>query len=261
MSQDRLNGYFKAVTSEDFTKLEHLKRRLRTLPKELVRDDNPTTTYARISGDCSDPRFVSKEARLMDSSSDTLDLAAVGLYVRCRQCPECLAQSRSMWTARSFVEVRRASRTWYATFTFGKDFRNRYPVSERINPAKRELTLALKRLRKKVGASKFKYIAVFEEHQDGTPHIHMLIHETDPTTRISWRQINEIWHKIGFHSTTLVDESVNMPIGYLLKYIQKDKKTRIRASKDYGLLPEDEREQALKAWMENQFQPSKPSQG
>lgn len=92
-----------------------------------------------------------------------------------------------------------------------------------------ELTKSLKRMRKNT-KSRFRYIAVFERHCDGYPHLHLLLHEQgQPLTK---RDIQAEW-RLGFSQCKLVDQGPKAAF-YVAKYLSKEAAARVRASLRYG---------------------------
>lgn len=163
--------------------------------------------------------------------SESMDgLYTCNMSVRCRKCPECRQWSARQWMARAIAECEKVSRTWFATLTF--DWRHKPgDQSFQWRYARRELTLWFKRLRKK--GLKFRYLAVFEAHRDGRPHIHLLLHETSPAT---YRRLTSEW-RAGFSKIRLVKGSPVEAARYCTKYIFKDHESglcRVRASLRYG---------------------------
>lgn len=94
-----------------------------------------------------------------------------------------------------------------------------------------EITDYLKRLRYHLDAkwdgARLRYVAVLEHHQDGTPHIHMLVHSSDQLLSRTFMKAK--WPH-GFINVKLVDSDV---ASYLTKYLTKEV-NRVRASTRYG---------------------------
>lgn len=157
------------------------------------------------------------------------------LRVACRKCEGCLIHRRNLWAARATDEIRVASRTWFVTLTVAPVHRFRLgviaerrwlrPGGEGLNDLtpdelfrlqcrilSEELTLSLKRMRKK---SKFRFLAVFERHKDGFPHLHLLIHERGQ--RITKSAIQAEW-RIGFSQCKLLDDAPGAAF-YVAKYL------------------------------------------
>ena len=186
------------------------------------------------------------------------------MEVKCRKCEACLRQRAAHWRYRAKAEFAAATRTWFGTLTFSPDEHSRkanlarahfdrngqdydacsaeerfrfmtgnWPQSAKLwMPNGRlygdEITLALKRLRK---ATKLhpRYLLVWEAHQSGLPHAHMLIHETDG--EVKHRQLKEMFTAGFTHFKLALDERAAT---YLVKYLSKSMLARVRASIDYG---------------------------
>lgn len=139
-----------------------------------------------------------------------------------------------MWTARAINEIGKAEgRTWFCTLTFNWATKDMSTRSEQWRYAARSLTLYMKRLRKQ--GLKFRYLAVFEAHKSGKPHIHLLLHEMCQTT---YRKLKYAWTREGFGEWKIIkgDEPVKIA-GYVTKYLFKDRENglcRVRASVRYG---------------------------
>lgn len=103
----------------------------------------------------------------------------------------------------------------------------------------RELTLYVKRVRKNSGA-RFRFLAVFEKHESGDPHIHMLVHERDPAYPVRERVLSAAW-TWGFSKHRLVERD-SRAANYVCKYLTKSADVRVRASLRYGSLSDEERE-------------------
>jgi len=165
-------------------------------------------------------------------------------YLPCRKCEVCLKRRASQWRARAKKELLFSTRTWFGTLTVNPyervkiDIRARcrhHPTtSDELFKARhaeisREITLYFKRLRKE--GAKLRYLLVAEQHKDGWPHYHCLIHEKD--TPITKRLLQSHW-LIGFSSFKLVDLFDQKVAYYVTKYISKQALARIRASLKYG---------------------------
>lgn len=174
----------------------------------------------------------------------------VTLKVACRKCEGCLTHRRNLWAARATDEIRLSRRTWFVTLTVSPENRFRLglaaekqylrPGGETLADLKpdelfrlqckvlsKELTLSLKRMRKK---ARFRFLAVFERHKDGFPHLHLLIHENvQPITKSA---IQAEW-RLGFSQCKLVDDRPGAAF-YVAKYLAKEAATRVRASVRYG---------------------------
>lgn len=193
----------------------------------------------------------------------------VEMHVPCRKCPPCLKDRGREWAMRAQSELRASHRTWFGTLTvepekhymFASRARVRLanekstdfdtlPEAERFKQVEREynreLQLMWKRLRK--AGHKFRFIVVCEsspDHQSGLPHYHCLIHElSDPIKHRdlagrradSKRGVDYVppaWLH-GFSKFKLVDASHAKAAWYVCKYLTKDARVRVRASKSYG---------------------------
>lgn len=175
----------------------------------------------------------------------------VELHGRCRRCEHCLKHRRRLWAARAVDECGVAARTWFGTLTVSPENRVRLGYQaerDRLRASNetlgdldadelyallaatlgRDVTKWLKRVRD-VAPGPLRYLAVFEAHIDGFPHVHILVHEVGPP--ITKRELERQW-KLGFsHWRLLSDER---GVGYVTKYLAKDMRTRVRASIRYG---------------------------
>jgi len=163
----------------------------------------------------------------------------MSIVVRCRKCPECILHRRAMWTARALCEFKATpERTWFITLTYHPDARMRlmYEAKKKYgNTDFKSLAAAsgirvtkfLKRIRKNTKA-KIRYMVVHEEHRDGFPHVHMLVHEQ--SRHVSKRELSREW-PFGFSVIKLADQSRAV---YVCKYINKVSAARVRASHHYG---------------------------
>jgi len=168
----------------------------------------------------------------------------VDVLVPCRRCETCLNNRRRMWTARALIEHRRALRTWFCTYTLAPEHRFRvcllakkkYGSEDYLSCYKiisQMFTKYLKRVRK-VSGSRFRYLLVAEQHKDGFPHLHALIHEIG--SPISKRTFQGHW-PYGFTNVKLVDRSDTKGAAYVCKYLAKSLLARVRASLRYGAAP------------------------
>ena len=209
------------------------------------------------ASDCTNPYVVRRPA-------DSGALLADQLYP-CRECANCRRRHMGHWAYRAIAETREAKdagrRSWFGTLTLGRD-----AVSETLLQAqeqygsaheewwtdpscdyrfalhckvlKRELQLYWKRLRK--AGHKFSYLAVFERHESGLPHIHWLLHEKAEPIRK--RELEEQWHH-GFSKVKLVGGycrkrrrrlTPEFAAFYVCKYLHKHKQSRQLGSIGYG---------------------------
>lgn len=162
----------------------------------------------------------------------------------CRKCEVCLKHRAALWRQRACVELALSTRTWFGTFTVNPQNRFIIDVRARRNAddqsdveylarhaqISRELTLYFKRLRKSTHV-KFRYLLVAEQHADGWPHYHALLHERGPM--VTKRDLQSHW-KLGFTNFKLVKLNDRRVSGYITKYIAKQALARIRASLLYG---------------------------
>ena len=173
------------------------------------------------------------------------------MRVACRKCAGCLQHRSNLWAARAADEIRMANRTWFLTLTVNPTHRFRLSLiaegrflrasGERLHQLERgqqyrmlvwalgrELTTFLKRVRKANGP--FRYLAVFEPHQDGFPHLHLFVHERgQPITKSA---IERQW-PLGFTQVKLLDDRPQAAF-YAAKYLAKEASARVRASQRYG---------------------------
>lgn len=173
------------------------------------------------------------------------------MRVACRKCSGCLRHRSRLWAARAADEIKMAHRTWFVTLTVNPTHRFRLSLiaEKRFLRASgellrnmqqgqqyrmlvwalgRELTTFLKRVRKVNGP--FRYLAVFEPHKDGFPHLHLFIHErSQPITKSA---IERQW-PLGFTQVKLLDDRPGAAF-YAAKYLAKEATARVRASQRYG---------------------------
>jgi len=155
-----------------------------------------------------------------------------------RKCHNCLKRRSRLWAARAFNEVRMSSRTWFVTFTVNPEHRVRAKIlaqrkygDESFSSVAKIIsswyTLFMKRVRKNSGA-KLRYLMAIEEHKDGFPHLHALVHEMGvPLTK---RELQAEW-PYGFTNCKLTDPAASR---YVTKYLAKSQMARVRASLKYG---------------------------
>lgn len=185
-------------------------------------------------GTCTSPVALQLMSNYVNAVSGEKGVHTCRATVRCRKCPECRQFAARCWMARAISEASIAPKTWFATFTF--DWKTRPCQTESQWPyARRQFTLFLKRLRK-LGCG-LRYLAVFEAHADGRPHIHCLLH-AKVGSPLLWRHVDKAWID-GFHKTKLCGDSVGSA-RYVTKYLFKDgSKCRVRASIKYGAQRKD----------------------
>lgn len=207
------------------------------------------------SGNCTDPEliFVAGHPDEFDVIKGNDNRCIVWAWVRCRKCPPCLHHRSIMWSCRGSQEIAESKRTWFGTLTLAPEHRVRGEIfAERLARTNgsdwssltkeertalagehwaNDLTRYIKRLRKKHA---FRYLLVVEPHKDGTPHWHILIHETGPPIRKE--ALKDQW-ELGFTRWKLVPTDDPRPAFYVCKYLAKSKVARIRASFRYGRAP------------------------
>jgi len=160
------------------------------------------------------------------------------LQVPCRKCPSCLRWRSAMWAQRAFRECLVSKRTWFCTYTVNPAQRVRVRILARqkygdesyaslYKVISQWFTLYLKRVRKESSA-KLRYLLVSEQHADGFPHLHALIHEVD--AQVSKRCLQTQW-PYGFTVVKLADP---LSSRYVTKYLAKQMVARVRASLCYG---------------------------
>lgn len=176
----------------------------------------------------------------------------VDLEVRCRVCPACKRARAAHWRMRALAELSKAERSWFGTMTLAPEHLFRIESAaairlwrggtnwadlsepERFYETCRELTkefqLYMKRLRKR--ASGLRFMAVFEPHKSGAPHMHMFLHETAGPIRHA--RLSAAW-RLGFVKFKLVDETETKYLAtYVAKYLTKTLSHRVLSSKRYG---------------------------
>lgn len=212
------------------------------------------------AGDCTAPvmiflRGVSDQVLsfFREREPGTPDVVAWAT-VRCRKCNECRYTRRRAWTRRAMAECAVATRTWFGTLTLRPEDRVRYTYKAHLEASRKrveqwcclndseqftylvsaigkELTRYIKRVRKNSGAT-LRYLLVSEEHKDGFPHFHMLVHECAGT--VTKRQLDEAW-RLGFSQWRLVAPGQGAKgARYVCKYLSKSALSRIRGSHKYG---------------------------
>lgn len=183
---------------------------------------------------------------------------SVAMSVRCRRCPPCLRMRAALWRRAMEMETRsayaRGLRTWFGTLTLSPQshwemqlraerkagrFLDGLPPEEqfalRHMAVSRELTLAIKRIRKRMKARHaLRYCLVAELHKSGLPHYHMLLHEAADGHAIRKSVLNDLW-SWGFSQWRLVDPNdIDRSCRYVAKYLSKAAVSRVRASILYG---------------------------
>jgi len=152
----------------------------------------------------------------------------INVPMPCRKCAKCRKFKQWIWASRARREMQEAKRTWFVTFTMHPHHRMLAAVSGDPHAyIKEHVSLWLKRVREESGA-KLRYLCAIEDHKDGTPHCHMLIHEH--SCPLPKRMIQRHW-TLGFSNAKLASAA---NCDYVTKYIGKDTKGRVRASLKYG---------------------------
>lgn len=214
------------------------------------------TVFWDVAGNCEDPQTVELHGRA-ETKSGVIVVSKENrpnfmvMEVRCRRCENCLKLRQGLWMHRARNEWRDAPRTWLSTLTLHPSAyvtllsRARHKAAvggvhfEELSEEDQwlaveaqgyaQIDLWLKRLRKKLG--KLRYLTVTEAHESGLPHWHVLLHETDPLRPFRYKELKASW-PMGFDSYKLVPNSKRA--GYVAKYLAKELKARVRASKLYG---------------------------
>lgn len=186
--------------------------------------------------------FPYKEIRLEPSFDGNISNTLVlEVMTRCRKCADCLDNRRRFWTARAMEEFKlqpEGMRTWFVTLTYSPQERFQLLLRARLKYGGEDfaalarasgvyVTRFFKRLRKNTGM-KFRYLVVHEQHADGFPHVHMLVHES--TGHVTKREVQREW-PFGFTVVKLADIKTAR---YVCKYVSKDAMARVRASINYG---------------------------
>lgn len=197
---------------------------------------------------------------------------AVILLVPCRKCEACKAVRAHFWAHRAGREYERASCTWLGTITMAPYHRMELLAKAatwfHIHPDAKctletefrsacwamgiEVTKYLKRVRanerQRSGLLKpLRYLLVAEEHADGFPHFHLLLHEAK-----RWDFVSESEYYLTKSLKVRVDDNSNLKgawrlghtqfelcddvnaAAYPCKYLSKDMLWRVRASLRYG---------------------------
>lgn len=156
----------------------------------------------------------------------------------CRKCEACLLARSLKWASRAFHETNAASRTWMLTMTVNPHHRMRAAITAREKTGVEDFssisavvgrwfTLYMKRLRKHARVP-LRYLLAVEEHKDGFPHLHALIHERGG--EVGKRLMQMQW-PYGFTHCKLADARAAR---YVTKYVSKQLACRVRASQRYG---------------------------
>lgn len=158
------------------------------------------------------------------------------MFVPCRKCKTCRRVRQHSWRKRMVLEINRAQKSWFVTFTFKPEARKKlfpgpeYEVNAKI--ALRQVAAYLKRLRAYVAGAlpdtKLRFVAVTELHGDGFPHVHLLLHSD--SGELTYRILRKGKWSHGFMDARLCDGAA---ASYLCKYVAKEA-VRVRASIGYG---------------------------
>ena len=210
-----------------------------------------------ISGRCSKPVRVNLHARKQKgrifayTPGETPPPLEMDMDAPCRKCPWCLRNRARLWADRAKNEFLLSSRVWFGTLTLNQEARTRNlmkahqlarhaGVDLESAPAAiqskyrhranvQELAKWLKRVRKNAN-TRFRYLLCSEDHEDGTPHYHVLIFESFMYSQIGKRTLDGAW-KLGFSQFRLADIS---KATYVTKYLTKSSTARVRASSNLG---------------------------
>lgn len=230
---------------------------------------------------CEDPIVIPKDARPMVRVGDSLMVHGIShpiidrredgrravfldMEVPCRKCGACLRARAAHWRKRALIELARAPRTWFATYTLSDQALWECTLGARVLATRAnlafdqlepddkfrlqvralgpELTRHWKRLRKNSKAPlRFMWVAENaskgEREDTGNPHIHALIHERFIDKPIRKAVLRGSW-RLGFDKYNLVEDGRHA--WYISKYIGKQIRCPVRASSNYGkelLLP------------------------
>lgn len=182
--------------------------------------------------------------------SEGQDRRSIAVTLRCRKCSTCLYARAKYWREAAMREMLLSTRTWFGTLTLtpeehancayaamsavGVEEFGRLSLNEQLplrhRHVSRSLTLALKRLRKRMGANAFRYLLVCEAHKSGLPHYHALLHEVRSDHPIRKSVLNDFW-PLGFSQWRLAKPEAAR---YVAKYLSKAAQARVRASQRYG---------------------------
>lgn len=221
----------------------------RALEWRSIAIDQGHPAYADFAGGCTDPRPVLARSFR----------ANIVLHFKCRRCDACKARTQRLWAARCKSEIMLWKKSWFCTLTLGPSarlaaaaaaeragqFRALYSADkwERVEAlapwVRKELQRFMYRLRRKTrerpwAGPGWRYFAAVEPHRDGTPHIHVVLH--DMHGRLSddertWRQLARIWPH-GFVDRQPAEQE---DAWYVAKYTAKAPAgLRTMASRHYG---------------------------
>jgi len=210
-----------------------------------------------ISGRCEKPVRVNLFARKQKGQvfhytpGETSPPMELNMETSCRKCRWCLRQRSRLWETRAYNEYLISSRVWLGTLTLNQEARTKnlmlaHQLARKAgfdldgaDPALRskyrhkantaELARWLKRVRKN-SDTRFRYLLCSEDHEDGTPHYHVLVFESFAHSQVSKRILQDAW-RLGFTSFKLCDEN---GAHYVTKYLMKAASARVRASSRLG---------------------------
>lgn len=213
-----------------------------------------------VSGRCERPVTVNLFARKQKgrkfeyTPGETKIPLEMNMGTNCRRCNWCLRQRMKLWRTRAYNEGLISSRIWFGTLTLNQQARtNNLMLAHKLarsagfdldtadkglqskyrhkaNVA--ELARWLKRVRKNA-STRFRYLLVSEDHEDGTPHYHVLIFESFAYSQVTKRHLESAW-RLGFTQFRLCEPK---KAGYVTKYLSKSATARVRASTRLGSGP------------------------
>ena len=207
-----------------------------------------------ISNGCMNPGYhsvsggksVARHIRLGDPEGDKPTFE-VRMKTKCRRCPVCLRHRGGEWAERVRKEIILSKmdgcRVWFVTFTFrpavhlnslGALIDDPQVWKGLAKSSSRLVTLWIKRIRKE---TPFRYCLVCEPHKSGLPHYHAVLHESQKDNEITERLMRRVWSVNGFLHAKLVnlEDNEGRDVGnYVAKYLSKEMRSRVRASRFYG---------------------------
>lgn len=143
----------------------------------------------------------------------------------CGKCPECLKRTRQEWFLRNSIELDNSLNAFFVTLTYDDEH---LPHSEYNNKpcfSIRDIQLFLKRFRKKINTTEFKYFIASEYGgQFGRPHYHGLFYNI-PHEKVSTLSdlLAQTWGN-GFISCSNVNcRRINYVCKYMLQKTQRKK--------------------------------------
>lgn len=211
----------------------------------------PAVLDADFAGSCMLPRMRTITYRHRETGRPIW----ADVHLRCRRCESCRKQAQREWMARAIVEAKLARRNWFGTLTlnpatrmehlnrmraayakYGADYDAISPDDRWRNAVRllgRDVTLWLKRVREQSGGA-IRYMLCIEQHRDGTPHLHGLVHEGQGGGPVGRRALEGQWSSLGFSQWRLQQGDAVKAAAYATKYITKTIDARVRASIGYG---------------------------